>query len=44
MILPIGYLALLLQGIFVHPPTAASPAAMIHAERGRGYPEVNPNE
>ena len=39
VILPVGYLALLLQGIFVHPPTPASPAAMIHAVRGRGFPE-----
>ena len=39
VILPVGYLALLLQSIFVHPPTSASPAAMIHAVRGRGFPE-----
>jgi hypothetical protein len=40
VILPVGYLALMLQGIFVHPPTSASPAALIHAVRGRGFPEA----
>ncbi len=39
VILPLGYLALLLQGVFVHPPTLATPAAMIHSVRGRGYAE-----
>jgi hypothetical protein len=36
IILPLGYLALLLQGIFVHPPTLASPAELIHTVRARG--------
>lgn len=44
VILPVGYLALLLQGIFVHPPTSASPAALIHAVRSRGFPERAPDE
>lgn len=42
VILPLGYLALLLQGVFVHPPTLATPAAMIHSVRGRGYAEPEP--
>lgn len=42
--LPVGYLALLRQGIFVAPPTPASLAALIHTVRGRGYPVVNPDE
>jgi hypothetical protein len=36
VILPLGYLALLLQGIFVHPPSLATPADLIHAVRARG--------
>jgi len=36
IILPTGYLALLVQGIFVHPPLMASPGEMIHAIRARG--------
>lgn len=42
VILPLGYLALLIQGVFVHPPTLATPAAMIHSVRGRGYPRPGP--
>ena len=36
VILPLGYLALLLQGIFVHPPSPGAPADIIHAVRARG--------
>ena len=36
IILPLGYLALLLQGIFVHPTTPGAPADMIHTVRARG--------
>ncbi len=36
IIMPLGYLALMLQGIFVHPPTPASPAELIHTVRARG--------
>ena len=33
---PLGYLALLAQAIWVHPPLAQSPEAMIHTLRARG--------
>ena len=36
IIIPLGYLALLVQGIFVHPPTPARPSELIHAVRARG--------
>jgi len=36
IILPLGYLGLILQGIFVHPPTPGTPADMIHTVRARG--------
>jgi hypothetical protein len=39
IIMPLGYLAILLQGIFVHPPTPKTPAAMIHTVRARGRDE-----
>jgi hypothetical protein len=36
ILLPLGYFSLLIQGLFIHPPVAAAPAAMIHTVRGRG--------
>jgi len=36
VILPLGYLALLAQGIFVHPPAQSSPGDLIHFVRSRG--------
>ncbi|NCP88463.1 MAG: hypothetical protein CO094_01150 [Anaerolineae bacterium CG_4_9_14_3_um_filter_57_17] len=35
-LLPVGYLALLAQGIFAHPPTGMSPEDMIFKYRSRG--------
>ncbi len=40
IILPLGYLALLIQGILVHPPTSASPSELIHTIRARGRDEA----
>jgi hypothetical protein len=39
IIMPVGYLAILLQGVFVHPPTPKTPAEMIHTVRARGRDE-----
>jgi hypothetical protein len=39
IIMPLGYLAILLQGILVHPPTPITPAEMIHTVRARGRDE-----
>ena len=39
IILPVGYLALLVQGILVHPPTPTTPQKLIHAIRARGRDE-----
>jgi len=39
IIMPVGYLAILLQGVFVHPPTPKTPAEMIHTVRARGRNE-----
>ena len=39
IIMPLGYLAILLQGVFVHPPTPRTPAEMIHTVRARGRDE-----
>jgi hypothetical protein len=39
IIMPLGYLAILLQGILVHPPTPKTPAEMIHTVRARGRDE-----
>ncbi len=39
IIMPLGYLALLIQGVLVHPPTPASPAELIHTIRARGREE-----
>jgi len=39
IILPVGYLALLIQGAIVHPPTSSSPAELIHTIRARGRDE-----
>ena len=39
IILPVGYLALLIQGAIVHPPTSSSPAELIHTIRARGREE-----
>jgi hypothetical protein len=36
IILPVGYLALLIQGALVHPPTPKTPAELIHTVRARG--------
>ena len=39
IIMPAGYLAILLQGIFVHPQTPRTPVEMIHTIRARGRDE-----
>jgi hypothetical protein len=39
IIMPVGYLAILLQDVFVHPPTPKTPAEMIHTVRARGRDE-----
>jgi hypothetical protein len=39
IIMPLGYLAILLQGVFVHPPTPKTPAEMIYTVRARGRDE-----
>jgi hypothetical protein len=38
IIVPLGYFSLLLQGIFVHAPLAASPETIIQTVRARGEP------
>lgn len=38
-LLPLGYLALLIQGLLVHPPLPAAPADLIHLVRARGMSE-----
>jgi len=37
--MPGGYLAILLQGVFVHPPTPRTSVEMIHTIRARGMDE-----
>jgi len=39
IIVPLGYFSLLLQGIFVHAPLAASPEKIIQTVRARGEPD-----
>lgn len=39
LILPLGYLSLLVQGLLVHPPIGARPADTITAVRTRGHSE-----
>ncbi len=37
--IPLGYLGLLAQAVWAHPPTVAAPDALIHAVRSRGKSE-----
>lgn len=43
IIMPLGYLVLLVEGIFIHPPMPAAPADLIHTVRGRPD-ETEPQE
>jgi hypothetical protein len=43
IIVPLGYFSLLLQGIFIHPPLAASPEQVIQTVRARGETRPEPD-